>query len=88
MITKEKEMKISQTYRADSAPQEPKSALRGLMQRLGLTLLACTLAIGVTEAQRRKAPANCPSNLRGYWKGPVIYRQLTRRSDTFRRGPR
>jgi uncharacterized protein (TIGR02246 family) len=49
-------MKISQTYRAaliaahtiDSAPQEPKSALRGLMQRLGLAFLACTLVIGAT----------------------------------------
>ena len=49
-------MKISQTYRSvlvathtiNSAPQEPKSALRGLMQRLGLTLLACTLVVGVT----------------------------------------
>jgi len=49
-------MKISQTYRPvlvathiiNSAPQEPKSALRGLMQRLGLTLLACTLVVGVT----------------------------------------
>jgi hypothetical protein len=45
-------MKISQTYRADSAPQEPKSALRGLIQRLGLTLLAGTLVIGATEAQQ------------------------------------
>jgi hypothetical protein len=49
-------MKISQTARPvlvathtiNSAPQEPKSALRGLMQRLGLTLLACTLVIGAT----------------------------------------
>src|SRR5947209_16968584 len=49
-------MKISQTYRPvliathtiNSAPNEPKSALRGLMQRLGLTLLACTLVLGVT----------------------------------------
>ncbi len=49
-------MKISQTYRpvlvathtTNSAPQEPKSALRGLIQRLGLTLLACTLVIGAT----------------------------------------
>jgi hypothetical protein len=49
--TKEKEMKISQAYRTaliaihtiDSAAQKPKSALRGLMQRLGLALLACTL---------------------------------------------
>ena len=48
MTIKEKEMKTSQIYRADSAPQAPKSALRGLMQRLGLTLLACALVIGVT----------------------------------------
>jgi|SRR5947209_3378722 len=49
-------MKISQTYRPvliathtiNSAPNEPKSALRGLMQRLGLALLACTLVIGAT----------------------------------------
>ena len=52
----EKEMKISQTYRAasiathtiDSAPQKHKSALRGLMQRLGLAFLACTLVIGAS----------------------------------------
>src|SRR5258705_10532639 len=41
-------MKTSQIYRAGSAPQEPRPALRGLMQRLGLALLACTLVIGVT----------------------------------------
>jgi uncharacterized protein (TIGR02246 family) len=54
--TKEKEMKTSQTYPAaliaihniDSAAQESKSALRGLMQRLGLAFLACTLVIGAT----------------------------------------
>src|SRR5258705_4651053 len=54
--TKEKEMKIAQTYRAaliathiiSSTPQKPKSALRGLMQRLGLAFLACTLVIGAT----------------------------------------
>ena len=48
-------MKTSQTYRPvlvathtiDSAAQSPKSALRGRMQRLGLTLLACTLVIGM-----------------------------------------
>jgi uncharacterized protein (TIGR02246 family) len=53
---KEKQMKISQTYRSaliathtiNSAPQAPQSAFRGLMQGLGLTLLACTLVIGVT----------------------------------------
>ena len=37
MKTKEKEMKMSQT-----------SALRGLMQRLGVAFLACTLVIGAT----------------------------------------
>ena len=55
MTTKEKEVKISQTYRAaliaihttDSAPQKPKSA-SGVMQRLGLAFLACTLVIGAT----------------------------------------
>ena len=49
-------MKISQTYPAaliathtnDSAPQKPKSARRGLMQRLGFAFLACALAIGAT----------------------------------------
>ena len=56
MTNKEKEMKLSQTYRAasiathtiDSTPQQPKSALRGLMQRLGSTLLACTLVMAAT----------------------------------------
>ena len=51
----EKEMKISQTYRAasiathtiDSAPRKHKP-LRGLMQRLGLAFLACTLVIGAS----------------------------------------
>ena len=49
-------MNTTQTYRAaliaahtiDSAPQEPKLTLRGLIQRLGLALLACTLVIGAT----------------------------------------
>jgi len=48
-------MKILQTYRAaliaahtiDSAPRKPKSA-SGVMQRLGVALLACTLVIGGT----------------------------------------
>src|SRR5262250_1948678 len=43
-----KEVKTAQMYRADSAPQAPNSALRGRMQRLGLTVLAFTLVIGVT----------------------------------------
>src|SRR6267142_2079758 len=49
-------MKISRTSRAaviaihtiDSPPQKPNSARRGLMQRLGLACLACTLGIGAT----------------------------------------
>jgi uncharacterized protein (TIGR02246 family) len=41
MKSKERAMKISQMYRAASA-------LRGLMQRLGLAFLACTLVIGAT----------------------------------------
>jgi uncharacterized protein (TIGR02246 family) len=49
-------MKLSQTSRAaliaihtiDSAPQKPNSGRRGLMQRLGLACLACTLGIGAT----------------------------------------
>jgi hypothetical protein len=39
-------MKISETYRADFAPQMRKSALLGLMHCLGLTLLACMLVVG------------------------------------------
>jgi uncharacterized protein (TIGR02246 family) len=48
MTIKEKEMKTAHIYRAYSAPQAPKSTLRGLVQGLGLTLLAFTLLIGVT----------------------------------------
>jgi uncharacterized protein (TIGR02246 family) len=56
MIIKEKAMKIAKTSRAASivahsinpAPPESKLALRGLMQRLGLALLACTLVTGAT----------------------------------------
>src|SRR5580658_3402046 len=55
-MIKEKKMKISQNYQADSAPQESKSGLRGLMQRLSLTLLACTIAIGVAAAQQAAPP--------------------------------
>ena len=36
------------THTIHSVPQEPKSALRGLMQRFGLAFLACTLVIGAT----------------------------------------
>ena len=56
MKTMEKQMKISDTYRAasigthtiDSAPRKHKSPLRGLTQGLGLAFLACTLVIGAT----------------------------------------
>ena len=56
MKTMEKQMKISDTYRAasigthtiDSTPRKHKSPLRGLMQGLGLAFLACTLVIGAT----------------------------------------
>src|SRR5262249_3742564 len=49
-------MTVSHTYRPvviathamDSAAQDPKSALRGLMQLLGVALLACTLGVGAT----------------------------------------
>src|SRR5215472_3080861 len=49
-------MTILQTYPGaliaihtiDSAPQKPKSATRGLIQRLGLAFLACALVIGAT----------------------------------------
>jgi hypothetical protein len=41
----------------DSAPQKPRSALRGLMQRLGLAFLACTLVIGATSAASAFEPA-------------------------------
>jgi len=56
MIIEEKDMKILQTYRADSALREPKSVLPGLMLRFGLTVLACTLTIGATEAQQAAPP--------------------------------
>ena len=49
-------MKISQTFRTDSAPHQTKSTLRGVMQRLGLTVLACTLVIGTAEAQQAAPP--------------------------------
>src|SRR6516164_6187535 len=47
MTTEHEAMKIAQTFRADSAPQAPNSALRGWMQRFGLTLLALTLVIAL-----------------------------------------
>ena len=70
-------MKNPQTYRAaliaahtiDSPPQKTKSALRGLMQRVGLASLACAFVIGATgsasagetqdEIAVRALPAGC-----------------------------
>jgi uncharacterized protein (TIGR02246 family) len=46
MKIKEKEVKFSQTYHADSASQEPKVTLRGRMQLLVLAFLAFALVIG------------------------------------------
>ena len=51
MTIKEKEMNTSQIYRADSAPEAPRSALRGLTQGLGLTLLACAFVISLTGSE-------------------------------------
>src|SRR5205814_7423201 len=48
MKMKVKDMQIAQTYRADSAPHKRKSAFRGLMQRLGSTLLVGTLIMAAT----------------------------------------
>jgi hypothetical protein len=58
VITKEKAMKISHTYRTNSAPQEPKSAHRSLMQCVGLTVLACTFVIGCTVSATAGNPRN------------------------------
>jgi hypothetical protein len=56
MIIQEKEMKISQTCRAEFATHETKLRLRSVIQRLGSTLLACTLTIGAAEAQQAAPP--------------------------------
>jgi uncharacterized protein (TIGR02246 family) len=55
---KEKEMKtaLNATHNINSAARAPKSALRGLMQRLGLALFACTLLIGATGSASAQAP--------------------------------
>jgi len=69
MITKEKEMELSKPYQADSALQEPKSALRK-------TDTTCRLNLSRLYPRRRcgRGAASCPSNRRGHWKSPVIYR--------------
>jgi hypothetical protein len=55
MIVKEKEMKVSQMYRAQFA-RGAKPAFHGLMQGLTLSLVACTLLIGVAKAQQAAPP--------------------------------
>jgi uncharacterized protein (TIGR02246 family) len=52
MKNKQKDMQVSQTYRADAAPSERGSALRGMLQRLGSTLLMCTLVMAATGSAR------------------------------------
>ena len=49
MKIKKKEMQISQAYQTASASQVPRLAVRGLMRRLGLASLACTLVVGATR---------------------------------------
>ena len=49
-------MKISQIHPPDPAARQSSSALRGLMQRWALTFLACTLAMGASEAQQVAPP--------------------------------
>src|SRR5215813_524108 len=64
MTMKEKQMKMSQTYRAaliathtiDPTPHRPKSARRGLMHGLGLAFLACTLVIAATGSASTGEP--------------------------------
>lgn len=56
MTTRDKKMNTLQTCRPEFAAHETNSALRGVMQRLGLLLLACTLTIGVAEAQQAAPP--------------------------------
>ena len=51
-------MKMLQTYRTHSASQGPRSALRGLRQRLGLSILACTLVIGATGSATAQQAVN------------------------------
>jgi hypothetical protein len=58
MNTKEKEMKISQSYRTNSASQHSKSALRGVTQLVGLTILACTLVVGAASFATAGNPRN------------------------------
>src|SRR5579862_7482129 len=52
MTIKQKDMHVSHTYRADAVPSERKSALRGMLQRLGSTLLMCALVMAAAGSAR------------------------------------
>ena len=52
MKNKQNDMQISQTYRADAVPLKRKSALRGMLQHLGSTLLLCALAMAAAGSAR------------------------------------
>lgn len=56
MIIQEKKKKISQTCRANCSAHESKPEVRSVMLCLVLTLLACMLTVGVTEAQQAAPP--------------------------------
>jgi hypothetical protein len=58
MIIKEKEMKISESCQVRCVPQDPRSPLRGLVQGVSLTLLACTLVIGAMGFATARDPRN------------------------------
>ena len=45
-ITRTNQAFLIATHTIDSGPRKPKSALRGLMQGLGLAFITCTLVIG------------------------------------------
>ena len=59
-----------------------------LLRLVFVSLLVAQATSGTVSKYSPGPSASRPSNPRSYWKGPVIYRQHTRRSDTFRRGPR
>jgi hypothetical protein len=56
MIVKEKAVKVSRTHYSHSVSHESRLTVRSIMQHLGLALLACTLVVGVVEAQQAAPP--------------------------------
>jgi hypothetical protein len=51
-------MKMSQTFRIGSTPEESKSVRRGMMQCAGLFVLACTLVIGAPRSGKAQQSVN------------------------------